>query len=451
MENETADIATQNNSFFGILKDRQALLAYLKSKWADKGFQKYFKNTGWLFSTKIISLLISFATTAIVARQLGPGNYGQLSYAISFVGLLSFLYSLGIDNVLYRDLIKYPEKKNEFLGSAFAIKMVTGILTAIVITISALFFVADDVSLILIFILSATFIFNSFQVISYEFQSRVLSKYPSIISVVIALVLNILKILVIYLGKGVIYLAVILLLESILYAIAYWIIYEAEIGRKVIHWRFNKDVTISLLKDSWPLIFTGVFAMVYARIDQVFIKHMIDAHAVGIYDSAVRLTEVWYFIPNIVVASFFPAIVNAKMTSTEVYRGRLIKLALLLLFVSIIIALPVTFLAPFIIKIIYGAAFAGSAIILQIYIWSNVGTFLSNLATNYLIAENKRATLFIFNLIPMIINVILNLWWIPIYGIVGSAYATLISYSIGPIFLVFIKYDKVIPAIKKYL
>jgi len=437
---EDLKIQAKETSFFDSLSKWSTFWTYIKVKAHHPGIRKYSKNTAWMFTARIGSMLVSFLATAYIARNLGPGNFGQLSYAVSFVSLFSFLYSLGIDNVLYRDLIKHPGKKNEYLGSAFFIKMSTGIITALIIIIFALILTKDTISLILIFILSGTFLFNSFQIINYEFQSRVEAKYPSIISFCVSFTLNILKILVILYGKGVIYLAIILLLESILYAGAYLLIYKVKLKEKITDWKFDKDITISLIKDSWPLIFTGVFAMIYARIDQVFIKHMIDSHAVGIYDSAVRIVEVWYFLPSIIVSSLFPAIMNAKLTSIKLYESRLTKLAILLTVLSVGIAIPMTFFASLIIKIVYGPAFIDAVIILKIYIWSGIGSFLSNLAGCYLIVENKRKLLFFFNFVPMITNVILNLLWIPSYGIIGSAYATLISYSLGPIFLIIVQH-----------
>ena len=115
------------------------------------------------------------------------------------------------------------------------------------------------------------------------------------------------------------------------------------------------------------------------------------------------------------------------------------KLSLLLLSLAIIISLSMTVLSSFFIHLIYGQAFMGASIILQIYVWSSVGTFLGVLASNYLITENNQKTLIFMTFIPMIINVILNILWIPKYGIVGSAYATLISYSFGPLTLLLFK------------
>lgn len=415
---------------------------YLVDKWQHAGFQKYFKNTGWMLFSRILSMAVSLFTTIFIARNLGPGNYGQLSYALSFVGIFSFLSSLGIDNILFRELIKSPQKRNEILGSAFTVKLLGGILTTTIILVAAIFLAYDDVSMFLIFILSTTFIFNSLNIINFEFQARVESKYPAIIGFIVGIILNILKIVAIMTGKGVIYLSAILLLEPILYGAFYWIAYKKRFGENIFLWRFNKEIAYALIRDSWPLMFTAAFALIYSRIDQIFIKHMIDVEAVGIYDAAVRIAEVWYFIPSIIASSLFPAIVNAKITSEQIYRARLVKLTAFLVGLSALVAFITMILAPFIIGLLYGPAFMGGIIILQVYVWSGVAISLGNIANNYLITENHRKTLFFMSLLSMSSNIILNLLWIPKYGIVGSAYATLVSYSLGPLSLLFFKHTR---------
>lgn len=411
----------------------------IKRWWEDSGFQKYLKNTTWMMGSRILSMAISFLATLFIARNLGPTNFGQLSYAVSFIGLFSFIASLGVDSVLYRDLIRKPEERLSMFGTAFSIKFAAGLVAGIVSVIFALFLTEDDVSKTLIFILAGTFILNPFQIISFEFQSRAESKYPSVITFIVTLILNALKIGVISSGKGVIYLALILLLEPILYAILYIYIYERKSGESTSSWSFDRRYACSLLKDSSPFIVLNAFAMIYARVDQVFIKHMIDATAVGLYDSAVRLAEVWSFVPGIIVASVYPAIVHAKEISEDLYERRLAKLAFLLLILAIIIALPISLLASFIIKIVYGNAFIGAIPVLKIYVWANIGTFMGIFVTQYLMTENLRKILSFIAFFPMTTNVVLNILWIPEYGIQGAAYATLISYSLTPLSLLFFK------------
>ena len=110
------------------------------------GFKKYFHNTGWLFFGRIINLIISFFVVAYVARYLGPANYGLLMYSISFVGLFSFIANLGIDQVLYRDLIKYPEKENEYIGTAFFLKLIGGSLAFLSVLIFTFILNTDQVT-----------------------------------------------------------------------------------------------------------------------------------------------------------------------------------------------------------------------------------------------------------------------------------------------------------------
>ena len=410
-----------------------------KWKWvlSHEGFRKYFKNTGWMFFAKIFSLIISFITIVFVVRRLGPESYGQLSYAISFVGLFSFIATMGLDQILFRDLVKNPDESKRYLGSAFLIKLIAGFLAIALCLSTALFFSSKDVSVILIFIIASSFIFNSFQVINYEFQARVKSKYPSIASLIIVLVLSILKIIIVASGRGVIYLALILLLESILYALFFVFIYRFKLKERILKWEFNKKIASSLIKDSWPIILSNAFIIIYSRIDQVMIKGMIDVASVGLYDAAVRIAEAWYFIPGIIVSSLFPAIINAKLSSDFKYNDRLKKILFLLVFLSLLVAVPVAIFSKDIIISLYGLDFIGSIPILKIYIWAGIGMSLSIILNSYLVAENFRRIIFISSFIAMTGNVILNLILIPRYGIAGAAWATFFSYLLGPISLLF--------------
>ena len=75
-----------------------------------------------------------------------------------------------------------------------------------------------------------------------------------------------------------------------------------------------------LLKESWPLILSGLVISVYMKIDQVMIKHLIDDNAVGIYAAAVKVSEIWYFIPVVIASSLFPAIINSRKINEVLYE-----------------------------------------------------------------------------------------------------------------------------------
>lgn len=393
------------------------------------GFQRYFKNIGWSLGTKVVSLVMSFFVTVYMVRYLGPENYGQLSYAISFVGIFSILATLGIDTVLYRDLVKKPEQTNEYMGSALGLKLIAGVAATLLAMVGALIFSPKDISFYLILIISITYVFNSFNIIVYEFQAHVQQKYPSIISLVVTVTLNILKIAVFYFDKGIIYLSLILLLESMLYASLY-VVYRRKKYGSLFEWKFKKTIALSMLKDSWPMLLTSVVMVLYTRIDQVMIKNMMDTESVGLYDAAVRLSEAWNFIPAIIASSLFPAIINAKKVSDSTYRKRLLGLMAGLSGLAAAVALSMSVLSETLIQLIYGPEYAASAPVLSIYIWSSAWTSISLVLHYFLVNENRRKVLFSSSLFAMILNIALNLYLIPAYGINGAAWATFFSYLV---------------------
>jgi O-antigen/teichoic acid export membrane protein len=415
-----------------------SILLKAKDTWAHEGFQKYFRNTGWMFFGKIIYLISSFFSILIIARALGPENYGQLSYAMSFVALFGFIISFGTGNILYRELVQTPEHKNILLGTTLRITMISALIAQLFTLLTALIFSDSDVSFWLICILSFGFYLNSYFVITIEFESVVKSKYPSLIVNISHLFISIIKIIFVLSGKGIIYLAVITILEAFLiFSCLIYLRYRTY--GSIRDWRYSSQVAKFLLKNSWPLIFVTAFSIVYARIDQVMIKNMINAEAVGLYDSAVRLAELWYFIPTTIVLSVFPAIVNSNKTSGEQFKKRIYQISILLLIFSISVATLVSFFAPFIISTIFGSQFISAVPVLQIYIWSLIASSISILLHQVLIIKGETKTIATLTGIGMVSNIILNTILIPLYGINGAAWATLISYSAPIIFVIIFK------------
>lgn len=403
--------------------------SYLKGKLTSGGLKKYLSNLGWMFFARIGNMIIALIATAYIARSIGVQNYGQLSYATSFVSLFSFFAAFGIDQVLSRDLVRFPDKRNTYMGSAMALRIVTALIAILVsVTIAALI-PSEDISLLLITIISLSFLFSSFLLITYEFQAISKSKYPSLLSIIIVIILNICKILIILSGKGVIYLALTILLEPILYMIGLLYLQNKYLG-PISNWEIDINIIKSITRDAFPLIFSSAFIAIYARIDQVMIKNMLGNTEAGLYDAAVRLSELWYFIPHTITAGMFPAILNAKLVSDTLYAHRMKMLFYTLLFMSVVTAFFTSFFAKPIISIVFGAGFIGTISILQIYIWSNVGAAINLLVHQMLLAEELTYISSLTTFFGMITNVTLNLIFIPKYGMAGAAVASLISYTV---------------------
>jgi len=401
------------------------------------GFKKYFVNTSWLFFERIIGMVVTLFVGVYVARYLGPANFGLLSYAGSFVGLFAGIATLGLDGIVVRELVRDEKKRDELLGTTFVLKIIGSILVLIIIVIAVRFTNNDNFTNLLIFIIIIGTIFQSFNVINFYFHSKVLSKYTVYAQIFSSIICSAIKLVLIYFNMSLIYFVIVSLLQSIILALGLIVMYVRQ-KSSLFNWSLNFSLAKNLLKDSWPLMLSGIAISIYMKIDQVMIKNMLDTKAVGNYAVAVRLSEVWYFIPMAITGSLFPAIVNAKKISEKLYYERLQKLYTLMTWLAIGIAVPMTFLANDIIRILFGIQYQSAAGVLQIYVWAGVFVFLGVASSQYLLAENYTKISFLRTFIGAVVNVILNIILISKYGINGAAMATVISYFVATFFILFI-------------
>jgi O-antigen/teichoic acid export membrane protein len=332
-----------------------------------------------------------------------------------------------------RDLVNHPHQRDVYLGTAFWLKFVGAFVMLGVVALATLFTSNDHTTNLYVFIIASGIIFQSFEVVDFYFQSKVLSKFVSICKITQLAVSSALKVYFVLTGADLIWFVVVTLADQFLLALTLFIAYRYQ---KLGSFYQYFDITLAkkLLKNSWPLILSGLAVALYMRIDQIMIKEMLGDKEAGIYSAAVRLSEVWYFIPVIITSSLFPAIVSAKKISEELYYTRLQSLYTLMVWIAIGIALPMTFLCGWLVALLYGEAYAGAAQVLMIHIWAGIFVFLGVASGSWFNNENLQQYSFYRTVLGALINIGLNLALIPRFGVVGAAIATVIAQSIAALF-----------------
>jgi len=397
-----------------------------------ESFKKYFKNTSWLFSEKILRMVVGLFVGVWVARYLGPERFGLLSYAMAFVGLFVSISTLGLDGIVIRELVKDENKRDKLIGTAFWLKLAGGFVVLLFLAAAVNLTSNDAYTNLLVFIIASATVFQSFNVIDLYFQAKVLSKYVVFANIISLAISSIVKIVLIIIEAPLIAFAWTILFDSLVLAIGLVYFYlQNHLSFK--DWNIEKSTAINLLKDSWPLILSGMVVAFYMRIDQVMIKEMMGASAVGQYAAAVRLSEAWYFIPMVVTSSLFPAIINAKKQSEELYYTRLQKLYDFMVWMAVAIALPMTFLSDWVVKLLFGGEYIEAGSVLMIHVWTGLFVSLGVARGKWLLIENLQKYSIIYLGVGLISNVIANYYFIKIYGINGAAYATLLANGLGTI------------------
>lgn len=398
----------------------------LKTLLGHEGFRKYAANTSWLFVERLVRMGVALLVGVYVVRYLGPEQFGQLSFAQSFVGLFAPIAALGLDNVVVRDLVKSPDKRDRLLGTAFGLKLGGAAFSVCAIIFACQFTNNTIQDNEFVLILAFGLFFQATSVIDLYFQSMAQSRFIVQVQLVQTLLASIVKLLLVWFGASLSWFVASYLFDAICLALGFVFLAKKQVLLLVFR-SFNLADAKHLLTESLPLIFAGLAVAVYMRIDQVMLKEMLGDVAVGQFSAALKLSEAWYFIPMAICNSVFPAIVAAKTQSESAYYKRMQQLYDLMVLLAVIVAVPVTFMAGPIIHLLYGNAYEESVAVLQIHIWTGPFVFLGVAMSGWLIAEGFSKKSLYRTVLGAIVNVGANLWLIPIYGPVGAAVATLLG------------------------
>ena len=398
------------------------------------GFRRYFANTSWMFAEQLLRMVAGLLVGIWVARYLGPEQFGIFSYAIAFASLFSSIAKLGLDGIVVRDLVREPDQRDIYLGTAFWLKLGGALVMLGSVALAMQLTSSERLTNVYILIIASGAIFQSFEVVDFYFQSQVLSKFVSICKMTQLFISSLLKLYFIFTGADLIWFVLVTLVDQFTLALSLYLAYRYQNNDSFYRY-FDITIAKQLLKDSWPLIFSGLVVMIYMRIDQIMIKEMLGEKEVGLYSAAVRLSEVWYFIPVIITASLFPSIVNAKKISEKLYYKRLQRLYTLMVWTAIVIAMLMTFLSNWLITILYGQDYIEAASVLKINIWAGVFVFIGVASDKWFLSEGLQKSTTINTAIGAITNISLNFILIPRYGIYGAAISTLLSYSVAAYFM----------------
>ncbi len=391
--------------------------------------RKIILNIGWLSGEKFLRMLVSLSIGVYVIRYLGTDNFGKLSYCLSLVGMFSAIAKLGLDGIVVRNLVKEEESTQEILGTAFILKLIGSFVTLVLIICATFALNTDSQVNWITIIIAVGLVFNSFEVIEFWFQSKVISGAIVALISIQLIISSLVKLTFIYLKFPLSAFVWLLLIEVIIKILGTICIYFNH-GQSIFLWKFKLTKAIDMLRDSWPLILSGVMITIYMKIDQVMLGNMANNEAVGNYAAAVRFSEIWYFVPMAICSSVFPSIIRAKQRSKQEYYDKLQQLYDLMAWISLLIAILMTFISGTLMTTILGEEYTKGGEILAWHIWAGPFVFLGVARSQWLMAENLVWFSSITTSLGTIINLLLNFLLIPNYGGVGAAIATVISYAV---------------------
>lgn len=402
----------------------------IKRLFPTSGVKLYSENLAWSVFSRGISLIVSMGTISIVARILGPESFGTLNYIVSFGTLVAVFVTLGIDTIIYKDLTQEKDNRGEILGTGIVLKTLAGLVTILVISFMSLVSSETYYIKIAIIVFSISYITQPLSLLFLSFLADRKSKLMAAIQIITVIIVSGLKIFVIYYYQSLILFILVQGMEMLISGLLSLYFLKKE-SAGPLGFKFSKKRAKGLLVFAVPLTLFGIFSEIYNKIDIIMLRHMQSVTTVGLYSAAVRLTEVWYMVSNVIIVTIFPALSSAfERSDKKEYLRRLVVAGGIFGSISIFIILITIIFGKFFIAILYGKEFVGSLPILFIYILSLPGTFaLSILYQDFLLRKKMWSIAFVA-IIPAFINVALNLYLIPGHSAAGAAIATAISYNL---------------------
>lgn len=389
-------------------------------------FNKYFLNTVWMFVDKAVSMFFAVFVGIWVARYLGPANYGRLNYAISLVAFFIPFATLGMNRVMIRDVVQFPEQRDSLLGTTFVLRSISSLICFLVVAFLAINTEREYVIQKILFVVGLGLLLQPFSTLNDYFLSQVQARYASVASIFSKLFSSGMRILLIVSKLDVIYFALAVVVESIALSIGYCVGFWRN-KLRFIDWRFNNSSVKSLLSASWPVIFANLSFVIYQRVDQVILQKMLGAYAVGVFSASVRIYEPLVGLAAIIGSSVYPQFINLYQTNQKRYWFYYEALSTIMAFGGWCIVVVTIFLGKSMIMSLFGQEYSATAQILTYHIFSLCIMFACFLRAGHINIINKNWILMITTFSSMVLNVCLNYVLISKMGVTGAALASVVT------------------------
>jgi len=392
--------------------------------------RRFLRDVIGVLNSNVFSLACGIGVSILLTRILGPEGFGLYSAIIIIPIIVVSLTHLGIRGSSIFYLGKKTYNENDLVSSIILLLILTSI-AGIILSVIAYYFYQEPnfkilwIALILLIIparLAIIYIGGIFLGKDEIKKANYLNWTTNLIHLVLAIVLVWIMDLSI-LG------AIISMLVSSLIIGAY-AIYQITSTFEV-ELRVHKKIIYDLLKLGVLFSVAFFFIQLNFRVDILLLQKLSSEAEVGIYSLGAHVAELLWQIPIAISIVVFSRTANVEETEImNKHTGKLLRITFLL---AIMVATAIFITAPFIIPFVFGDDFYDSIRIIQLILPGIILIVIFRILSGHLSGLGKpQVTIYIF--VPaLVVNILLNLLWIPDYGGQGAAWATNISYALGTI------------------
>jgi O-antigen/teichoic acid export membrane protein len=372
-----------------------------------------------------------FVFFILVARRFGGQELGKLLIALTFSNFAFVFVRFGFDFLIAREVAKNRGVVAQYLGSSIVAMLVLwGI--CFIITLVILPWLGYDVSvatIIKLLIISLVFRLVT-EALNACYQGYERMDYTAFVAIVSSIILIVGAIVVTSFGNDMVALAWLMLIESIL-TMTMSLILAKNIAHPLFLFPIDLKLTWKLFRACLPFFWVALAGLAHQRGDILILSKMTSELQVGLYGAAYRLLEGLAVFPAAIAKLFLPVMSRSYQQGEQSFLsiyGQALRYLLIVLFP---VTVGVFFLSKKLMILFFGSEFGPSAAVLQILIWILVLQGITNTTGRGIMAMGKERYFYWMGIVVVPTNIVINIILIPRFGIIGSAVASLFSFSLS--------------------
>jgi O-antigen/teichoic acid export membrane protein len=390
------------------------------------------RNALWLLFSQGGVRLTGFAMGTVLARVLGPGDFGAYMFVLTYVSYFGYAADAGLGRYLIRDVAREREREPEYLAQILGLRLaLAAIAYAAMLGVALLARTPEDRTLYIAIAGLSVFtgavagalasVFNAREEMHVSALFGLLSSAGTAVFVFAALAT----------GAG---LAGTILAVSLanLPPLGYLLVMRRrQTGRLLPELAANRRFWAEALRKSLPYALLGVVGLVYFRIDALMLTWMKGAEATGIYTASYRLLDAITDAPGVIVAAMFPSLARLHHESRERLRRAYVSVLAVLGALGVPVMLALLVVAEPVITLLYGSGYTESVTVLRLLAVAVFFIFVDTANTMLLYSGDDLRMVLALSLVTTAVNVGLNLILIPRYSYNGAAVATIVSSAVS--------------------
>lgn len=373
-----------------------------------------------------MNTVVVAAIGILVARHLGPERYGMLALALAVATVFSALSTLGVDRVAIRDFSRQTLPENGMLGSLIGLKAIGGTLGLMAsVAVAAYLMEAGSELALVVGIFSLGFLLRVPATIGVLFQSKLQSRYLVWSNSAALGVAAVVKLGLIFRGADVAAFATAATIEALVAGVILIWFYRLRGGRPG-SWTFDCSIAKSYLKQGAPLVLSTLAGLLYVQFDKIMLGEMTGLASVGIYAVFTQLIRIPQALFASVCSSVTPAIMRSYADQDRsVFESRLLRVLSLNAWASLWIAIGLALVGHELVSLLFGQDYAGSRALMILLALSFLIQVPNGLRTEFALVAGGTTQIFYLRVVALALNIVLNILFIPRWGVEGAAAATL--------------------------